>query len=93
MCGRAYQTYTNAELACLDDHGKSPELDWLAPNCNLAPTETSPVVLVRDDTRVFEPFWWGLVPSWAKSVQATSYVEVCSDQRQRRRDHREAYLR
>ena len=72
MCGRAYQTYTNAELACLDDHGKSPELDWLAPNCNLAPTETSPVVLVRDDTRVFEPFRWGLVPSWAKSIQATS---------------------
>ena len=72
MCGRAYQTYTDAELACLHDNGKSPKLDWLTPNYNLAPTETSPVVLVRDDMRVFEPFRWGLVPSWAKSIQATS---------------------
>lgn len=72
MCGRAYETYSDADLACLDDHGEPPDLDWLAPNCNLAPTETSPVVLVRDDARVFEPFRWGLVPSWAKSVQAAS---------------------
>jgi putative SOS response-associated peptidase YedK len=72
MCGRSYETYTDAELACLDEHGEPPDLDWLATNYNMAPTETSPVVLVRDGGRAFEPFRWGLVPSWAKSVKAAS---------------------
>ena len=72
MCGRAFETYTDAELACLDEHGEPPDLDWLAPNYNIAPTESSPVVLVRDAARAFESFRWGLVPSWATSVQAAS---------------------
>ena len=71
-CGRAYATYTEAELASLDGHGEPPDIDWLAPNCNMAPSETSPVVLIRDDRRVFEPFRWGLVPSWATSVEAAA---------------------
>lgn len=72
MCGRAYETYTEAELASLDDHGEAPDIDWLAPNYNMAPSEASPVVLVRDDRRVFEPFRWGLVPPWATSVPAAA---------------------
>ncbi|MDA1093269.1 MAG: SOS response-associated peptidase [Acidobacteria bacterium] len=72
MCGRAYETYTEAELAALDEHGEAPDIDWLSPNYNLAPTEASPVVVVRDDTRVFESFRWGLVPPWAPSVQAAA---------------------
>jgi putative SOS response-associated peptidase YedK len=72
MCGRAYETYTEAELASLDDHGEAPDIDWLSPNYNMAPSEASPVVLVRSGTRVFEPFRWGLVPPWATSVEAAA---------------------
>ncbi len=72
MCGRAYETYTEAELAALDEHGEPPDIDWLTPNYNMAPTETSPVVLVRDDRRGFAPFRWGLIPAWAHSVEAAA---------------------
>ena len=72
MCGRAYETYTEAELAALDEHGEPPDIDWLIPNYNMAPTETSPVVLVRDDRRAFAPFRWGLIPAWAHSVEAAA---------------------
>ena len=72
MCGRAYQTYTAAELAALNGSGDPTELQWLTPNYNLAPTETSPVILVQDDARVVQPFRWGLVPGWARSIQAAS---------------------
>ena len=72
MCGRAFEIYRNADLAFLDEHGEDPDLDWLSPNYNMAPTETSPVLLVRDGTRTFKPFRWGLVPPWANSVQAAS---------------------
>ena len=72
MCGRAYETYTAAELAALNGSEDPAELRWVTPNYNLAPTETSPVLLVQDSVRVVRPFRWGLVPSWAKSIQSTS---------------------
>jgi len=72
MCGRAFEIYTAEELGSLDEHGESPNLDWLVQNYNLAPTETSPVIVVRDGARRIEPFRWGLIPSWANSVQAAS---------------------
>ena len=47
MCGRAYETYTAAELADLTGSGAATTLDWLTPNYNLTPTETSPVILAK----------------------------------------------
>jgi putative SOS response-associated peptidase YedK len=96
MCGRAYETYTEAELASLDDHGEPPDIDWLAPNYNMAPSETSPVVLIRDDRRVFEPFRWGLVPSWATSVQAAanySLINARGEEITEKRSYAEAFQR
>lgn len=96
MCGRAYETYSDAELACFDEHGEPPDLDWLSPNYNLAPTEMSPVVLIRDGAVAFEEFRWGLVPPWAKSVQAASrysLINARGEEIQEKRSYAEAFQR
>ena len=72
MCGRAYETYTEEELAFQYLNRRPLRLDGFRPNYNMAPTQISPVVLVRDDERAIEPFRWGLIPKWAKSIEAAS---------------------
>lgn len=42
----------------------------LGPRYNVAPTQEIPVVVQRDDGRRIELQRWGLVPSWAKSVNS-----------------------
>ncbi len=72
MCGRAYETYTEEELAMQYVHRRPVHLDGFRSNYNLAPTQVSPVVLVRDGERTIELFRWGLVPSWAESPEAAA---------------------
>ena len=72
MCGRAYETYTEEELSIQYLNRRPLRLEPLRPNYNMAPTQQSPVLLVRDDTRQIESFRWGLVPVWAKSVAAAA---------------------
>lgn len=73
MCGRAYQNYTEEELDLryLTERSKKQPLGF-KPNFNLAPTQLSPVVLIRDGQRVISLFRWGLVPSWAKDIQSAA---------------------
>ena len=72
MCGRAYETYTEEELAFQYLNRRPLRLEGFRPTYNLAPTQPSPVVVVRDGERTIELFQWGLVPSWAKSVAAAA---------------------
>ena len=72
MCGRAYETYTEEELSIQYLNRRPLRLEPLRPNYNMAPTQQSPVVLVRDDARQIELSRWGLVPVWAKSVAAAA---------------------
>ena len=72
MCGRAYETYTEEELAIQYLNRRPLRLEWFRPNYNMAPTQQSPVVLVRNDARMIEQFRWGLVPEWASSVAAAA---------------------
>lgn len=66
MCGRAYETYTDEELAIryLNRRSRkgSPILD--RPNYNLAPTQLSPIVRETPEGRTIEALRWGLVPAW-----------------------------
>ena len=68
MCGRAYETYTDEELAVRYLNKKPPKFPSLKPTYNLAPSQDSPVVIVRDGERQIELFRWGLIPSWAKEA-------------------------
>ena len=72
VCGRGYETYTDDELAFLSSNGQPPSLEWSRQNFNLVSTQNSPIVVMRNGTRTFEAFRWGLVPFWAKTVQAAS---------------------
>ena len=67
MCGRAYETYTAEELA-FAYLNRRPLTFAVGPNYNLAPTQVSPVVLMRDGVRDVELSRWGLIPFWAKSL-------------------------
>lgn len=72
MCGRAYETYTEEELAMQYLNRRPLRLEGFRPTYNLAPTQRSPVVLVRDGERLVDQFRWGLVPFWAKSLEAAA---------------------
>ena len=61
MCGRAYETYTAEELA-FAYLNRRPLTFAVGPNYNLAPTQVSPVVLMRDGVRDVELSRWGLIP-------------------------------
>lgn len=68
MCGRAYETYTEDELELRyhTEKRKRRPLDELKPNYNLAPTQISPVILMKNDAKEIGLFRWGLIPFWAK---------------------------
>ena len=72
MCGRAYKTYTVEELAFQQLNRRPLRLVDFRPNYNLAPTQETEVVLVRDDERTVEAFRWGLSPAWAGSIDAAA---------------------
>ncbi len=74
MCGRAYQTYTDEELE-LTYLNRSSSRKLFAErkvNFNLCPTQSSPIVLVKDGQRTIELFRFDLVPRWAKSLKDTA---------------------
>ena len=74
MCGRAFETYSEEELSVEYLNAQPVHLEGFRPTYNLAPTQTSPVVLMRGSDRTIELFQWGLVPRWAGSVkEATKY--------------------
>jgi putative SOS response-associated peptidase YedK len=53
-------------------NGQPPNLDWMRPIFNMAPTQNSPVVVVRHGEPAVDRFRWGLIPFWAKSVTAAA---------------------
>ena len=66
MCGRKTLTKEKIEIIeeLLVDEWEEG-FDW-KPNYNIAPTQTSPILL-NDGKRRVRPMHWGLVPSWAKN--------------------------
>jgi len=73
MCGRAYETYTDEELHLryLNEKAKRNPLG-IKSNFNFCPTQTSPIVLERDNEKQISLFRWGLVPMWAKELKSAS---------------------
>ena len=65
MCGRFYLTASSAEIRKQFKLDKIPEL---VPRYNIAPMQTSPIVVAEDNIRVLHMARWGLVPSWARDL-------------------------
>jgi len=72
MCGRAYETYTEEELAVQFLNRRPLRLEGFRPTYNLAPTQQAPVVFVRDGEPTIDLLRWGLVPFWARSLEAVA---------------------
>jgi len=65
MCGRFYLTAAAAEIK------KKFNLDQaidLAPRYNIAPTQSSPIVVGAAKNRSVHMARWGLVPSWSRDL-------------------------
>lgn len=64
MCGRFALAATGEEVA---EHYQLPELPFVVPRYNIAPTQPVAAVRLNDaGEREFTFFQWGLIPSWAK---------------------------
>jgi putative SOS response-associated peptidase YedK len=70
MCGRYELNETPARL------GSRYRIDagdlGFAPNADVRPTDTNPVILLADGQRIASMRHWGFVPSWAKDPKAIS---------------------
>lgn len=67
MCGRAYETFTEEELAMRYLNRKAsqiPKIPALSPNYNFCPTQNAPVVRQVDGERQVDLFHWQLIPPW-----------------------------
>lgn len=98
MCGRAYQTYSDEELALryLNQALRRRPLGELMSrsNYNLSPTQLSPVVLIEDGATVIKPHRWGLVPAWAKDVASAakySMINARSEEIESKRSYSGAF--
>jgi putative SOS response-associated peptidase YedK len=65
MCGRAYETYTDHELAMRYIRGAPPAgIPHLEPVYNLCPTMNSPVLRIVNGQFRVELMYWQLIPMW-----------------------------
>jgi putative SOS response-associated peptidase YedK len=67
MCGRI--TLTTDKDDILGFYRPSEYLDLIKPRYNIAPSQNSPVVTVKEDRRVLNMMRWGLIPFWAKEAK------------------------
>ena len=65
MCGRFYLTASPAEIRKQFRLEKMPEL---VPRYNIAPMQTSPIVIAEGNVRALHVARWGLVPSWSRDL-------------------------
>jgi len=67
MCGRFAQALKLEEWI---DHFqiKPTEIDKLKHSYNIAPTQMVPCIIYKNNDRIVKPMRWGLIPSWAKSI-------------------------
>ncbi len=96
MCGRYTLTYPDYEtLARALGVDVDPELAALyRPRYNVAPTDTSFVLRVKDGRREIVPARWGLVNSWAKDrSSAAKQINARSETAPKRPAFRDAFER
>ena len=69
MCGRITLSTDKDDLQSrwgfIDPSGV---LDLIKPRYNIAPSQNSPTLVVKEDRRVLAMMRWGLVPFWAKEA-------------------------
>ena len=72
MCGRFTNRYTWSELVRLYRLTGAPPASNFPPRYNIAPTQSSFVVRLKDGQRDLADMRWGLVPFWADDLKIGS---------------------
>ena len=71
MCGR--KTLTKDMRSIIEELAID---EWLdedhEPNFNIAPTQNSPVLINKDNSKIVRMMKWGLIPSWSKDSSRSS---------------------
>ena len=65
MCGRFYRAATPAEIR---KQFKIEKVPALMPRYNIAPTQSSPIVVAEEKGRKLHLARWGLVPPWSRDL-------------------------
>jgi putative SOS response-associated peptidase YedK len=74
MCTRFYLTATPAEIR---RQFKLDKVAELAPRYNIAPTQSSAIVVAEDKGRALHVARWGLVPPWSRDLSlGTSMINA-----------------
>jgi putative SOS response-associated peptidase YedK len=74
MCGRFYLTASPAEIR---KHFKLAKVAELVPRYNIAPTQSSPIVITEGKERGLHIARWGLVPPWSRDLSiGTSMINA-----------------
>ncbi len=97
MCGRSYKTYSDEELQIRYDAERLIRKQFKdAPNYNMCPTQTAPIVIMENGKKVLKLMRWGLVPFWAKSVKDAdkySMINAKSEEIEEKRSFKNAFLK
>ncbi len=81
MCGRFTNRYSLAELQSLFSlRGTELPKSNFPPRYNIAPTQQSFVVRLKDGKRELAELRWGLVPFWAKDLKIGSKMINCKSE-------------
>ena len=71
MCGR--KTLTKDMRSIIEELAIDEWLDGdHEPNFNIAPTQDSPVLINKDNSKIVKMMKWGLIPSWSKDSSRSS---------------------
>jgi len=93
MCGRAYHTYTEEELAFKYMSRVPIRIPELRPNYNLTPTSEALILRLNPaGERVFHFHRFGLIPFWADSAKVSyKFINVRSETITEKPSFRDAY--
>ena len=89
MCGRFYLTASSAEIRKQFKLDKMPEL---VPRYNIAPMQTSPIVVAEENGRALHMARWGMVPSWSRDLSpGAGMVNAPAETLQEKPPYRKAF--
>jgi putative SOS response-associated peptidase YedK len=64
MCGRAFETYSFADLKRRFEALYSKDVQDIKPNYNFAPTQKSPIIRATEDGLSCDLMSWQIIPPW-----------------------------
>lgn len=94
MCGRAYSQFNIEDIDLRYGRTAHDGLSEIKPNYNIAPTQSLPVVFMKEGKLHLQMMRWGLIPFWAKDIKSTakySLINAKLEDVEMKRSYRSAF--